>query len=447
MSITCPGCQRTLRDNIPRCPMCGTDLQAPPSDPAAPQTDPAVPGAAPTPTAASAAIVYSGFWRRVVAFSIDGCIIQLARIVAVWFCFTLGIQIFSEIAHLSAGAAFGAAAASIVGLVLLSLLLGLVYFAAFESSSFRATPGKIIMQAYVGNENAEPISFGRALFRNLAKVVSAIPLGLGYVMAAFSARKQALHDHIASTLVLREPGATVSRFVGGLIILFILNVVEISMARRAQQAYDLRPRLQIDGLSSSEPAPEAYVAPEEITPAEELPPTALPEESEADSQPSPNLASVNGVSVELPFQIAFLKSDGSEIVVGLYLTEPTAERIEELKQERLFNDPSLLQADLTLGFKFKRGSVECSAKELSSYFVSFRNSPQGFTLPDNKPAIEFARAVTSERSREGLGLGCEKLDGKDLVVGIRGEGGKIANTSESPYTWTLAFKAPLILVE
>jgi uncharacterized RDD family membrane protein YckC len=48
------------------------------------------------------------------------------------------------------------------------------------------------------------ISFARATGRHFAKYISGVILGIGYIMAGFTERKQALHDMIAGTLVIRS---------------------------------------------------------------------------------------------------------------------------------------------------------------------------------------------------------------------------------------------------
>jgi uncharacterized RDD family membrane protein YckC len=47
------------------------------------------------------------------------------------------------------------------------------------------------------------ISFGRATGRYFGKILSGLILGIGFLMAAFTERKQALHDLLAGTLVVR----------------------------------------------------------------------------------------------------------------------------------------------------------------------------------------------------------------------------------------------------
>ena len=74
-----------------------------------------------------------------------------------------------------------------------------------ESSARQATYGKSAMSPRVTNLDGQRISFGHATGRFFAKIVSGmIPFAIGFLMAAFTERKQALHDLIAGTLVLKN---------------------------------------------------------------------------------------------------------------------------------------------------------------------------------------------------------------------------------------------------
>jgi uncharacterized RDD family membrane protein YckC len=85
------------------------------------------------------------------------------------------------------------------------VILQWLYFAGMESSARQATFGKSVMSLRVANYEGRRISFGHATGRFFAKIVSGmIPLAIGYIMAAFTEKKQALHDLIAGTLVLRK---------------------------------------------------------------------------------------------------------------------------------------------------------------------------------------------------------------------------------------------------
>jgi uncharacterized RDD family membrane protein YckC len=74
-----------------------------------------------------------------------------------------------------------------------------------ESSAREATFGKAAMSLRVTGLTGQHLTFGHATGRYFAKIISGlIPLGIGYFMAGFTEKKQALHDMIAGTLVLRQ---------------------------------------------------------------------------------------------------------------------------------------------------------------------------------------------------------------------------------------------------
>lgn len=143
---------------------------------------------------------YAGFWIRVGAYLIDWVILSVVQ---------FGIlAIFGESAFDAAATAASASASSDSFLVnLIVLILGVVYFVGFESSSWQATLGKMALGLVVVDEHGGRISFLRALGRYFAKILSAMILLIGFIMVAFTDRKQGLHDILASTLVVRgQPG-------------------------------------------------------------------------------------------------------------------------------------------------------------------------------------------------------------------------------------------------
>src|SRR6186713_1948160 len=126
-------------------------------------------------------IPYSGFWRRAVAFVLD-------YLLAVFVTNLLSRAVWPR------GAPDRTAAWILFGgsMVVLSL-----YFAVLESSDMQATFGKRILRLKVADLRGEPLGFGRALGRMAARVASILTLGVGFGMAAFTERRQALHDKIA----------------------------------------------------------------------------------------------------------------------------------------------------------------------------------------------------------------------------------------------------------
>jgi uncharacterized RDD family membrane protein YckC len=85
-----------------------------------------------------------------------------------------------------------------------TFVAGWLYFAVLESSTLQATPGKMALGLYVAGVDGRRIGFGKASGRFFGKILSSLLLGIGYVVAAFSQRKQALHDMMAGCLVLRR---------------------------------------------------------------------------------------------------------------------------------------------------------------------------------------------------------------------------------------------------
>jgi uncharacterized RDD family membrane protein YckC len=83
-------------------------------------------------------------------------------------------------------------------------VLNWLYFSLLESSSWQATLGKKALGLEVTDLAGRRISFGRATGRFFAKYISAIILMIGFLMAAFTEKKQALHDILAGTLVIRK---------------------------------------------------------------------------------------------------------------------------------------------------------------------------------------------------------------------------------------------------
>ena len=145
-------------------------------------------------------IYYAGFWRRFAAILIDSIILAIGEtIIGVIFGFMIGAFLVGMELDIDTIQAITVVFAYILGLV-----LNWLYFTLFESSSKQATPGKMALGIVVTDLNGERISFGRANVRYWSKIVSALILLIGYIMAAFTEKKQALHDIIAGTLVVRK---------------------------------------------------------------------------------------------------------------------------------------------------------------------------------------------------------------------------------------------------
>lgn len=88
----------------------------------------------------------------------------------------------------------------------ISTLINWLYFALMESSGRQATLGKMALGIVVTDLNGDKIGFGRATGRYFAKILSGLILFIGFIMVAFTQKKQGLHDMIAGTLVVKRAG-------------------------------------------------------------------------------------------------------------------------------------------------------------------------------------------------------------------------------------------------
>ncbi|POZ52300.1 serine/threonine protein kinase [Methylovulum psychrotolerans] len=135
---------------------------------------------------------YAGFWRRFAAALIDGVVVLIINVLA-YVAIAAGV-VFSG---------FNEAIMSVSILVCaVNLQLNWLYFAGMESSGYQATPGKLAVGLKVTDLKGRRLSFARASGRFFGKIVSSLTLGIGFLMAGFTQRKQALHDKMAGCLVL-----------------------------------------------------------------------------------------------------------------------------------------------------------------------------------------------------------------------------------------------------
>jgi uncharacterized RDD family membrane protein YckC len=155
-------------------------------------------------------IAYAGFWLRLVAFLIDGVISAFLSLILLIPLFIL-TGAGAVLSRLSAGEDISGDAAALVGigfvlgLIVITVGVSWLYYALSESSSWQGTLGKKMLNLTVTDLNGQPITFGRASGRFFAKIISGkMTLYIGYIVAGFTEKKQALHDMIASCLVLRS---------------------------------------------------------------------------------------------------------------------------------------------------------------------------------------------------------------------------------------------------
>jgi uncharacterized RDD family membrane protein YckC len=156
-------------------------------------------------------VEYAGFFRRFGAYIVDSIIFSLISGLAMQ---GVGFLMGNNITQVIMNSGFTAQSTSIPPELLASFgdllfvaflvdfILAWLYYAGFEGSGMQATPGKRLFNMKVTDLDGDPIGFGTATGRFLGKAISGMLLMIGYLMAAFTAKKQALHDMIAGTVIV-----------------------------------------------------------------------------------------------------------------------------------------------------------------------------------------------------------------------------------------------------
>ena len=90
------------------------------------------------------------------------------------------------------------------GLYVTFLIISWLYYALFHASSKHATIGKMVMKIQLCHAHDRDLSFSRTSLRYVSKYMSLVILFIGFIMAAFTPKKQALHDFIANTIVIKK---------------------------------------------------------------------------------------------------------------------------------------------------------------------------------------------------------------------------------------------------
>jgi uncharacterized RDD family membrane protein YckC len=206
--VYCSKCGSEISAAASFCAACGQPVATLPSlsPPAAIQPSYAVP-VVPAPYGG---VVYAGFWLRFVAYLIDSFITGIGFVILVipLAVLTGMTSFFGRISSgddISNDAAIYTIIAFFAGLLGIVLIVHWLYFAWSESSSWQATVGKKMLNLKVTDMEGQPVTFARASGRFFGKIITGmIPLGIGYILAGFTEKKQAVHDMIASCLVVRN---------------------------------------------------------------------------------------------------------------------------------------------------------------------------------------------------------------------------------------------------
>lgn len=153
---------------------------------------------------------YAGFWLRFVAFIIDAIIVgSVQALLIVPILGVMGLSIAGMDTSVQPTPEemmpyFMALMSGLMMTMIISFFISLVYFSLMESSKNQATVGKMVLGLKVTDMDGNQLNMGKAFLRNLGKILSQMIMYIGYIMAGFTDKKQALHDMIAGTLVVKK---------------------------------------------------------------------------------------------------------------------------------------------------------------------------------------------------------------------------------------------------
>ena len=185
MASSCPKCGWPQVEGA-RCPRCGVDVARYRDEMASAAGGATRLATAPPPIPTAPAVVSTrpaGFWIRVVATLIDGICVMAAEV-----ALALVVWLFLDDRLVTvAGRAF-------------RFVAGACYPVIFHWL-WGQTLGKMAVRVRVVTLDGGPLTLGRAILRQIGYWLSAVILGIGYLIAAFRGDKRALHDLIAGTPV------------------------------------------------------------------------------------------------------------------------------------------------------------------------------------------------------------------------------------------------------
>jgi uncharacterized RDD family membrane protein YckC len=322
------------------------------------------------------------------------------------------------------------------GKVSITILVFLLYFSLFEWG-VGGTPGKLLLRMRVVEKDTKlPVHFGSAVARNFCKLFSALPLGLGFVMAAFTVERQALHDIISGVAVYRSlrweskwlvyaaAGAGVALWVA---YFFLVQEIDYKLEVRAG-------KVRVIVQQTVAPSPLA-------TPTEAPSPAATEEPSSPAATPIARLfesyAEVNGDRIDLKYTLALLDERKHVLAVYLFSKEHEPKAEEEISS-------FISQADVILKLDFDREASRYDSTSFVGYEVIFKAQPDGFTFEGNVPSVDFTRTAAWSKGEQNvtlpstLGVG-KTVDGK-FIDEARWQRKKQVHT----FRWHLEFSTTVL---
>lgn len=141
---------------------------------------------------------YATFWERFFAFFFDNVILLPVTLFAQLLISLGGFRTVFQSSRFETLIPF------LVLMAIIQPIIVWIYYALTESSGYKATLGKRLMQLVVVDTDFQQISFARASGRHFAKILSAFLLGIGFLMSLAHAEKRTFHDILAGTMIISK---------------------------------------------------------------------------------------------------------------------------------------------------------------------------------------------------------------------------------------------------
>ena len=155
-------------------------------------------------------LVHAGFWRRLAAYIIDMCPLLLLTFVVAYFFFGFDQSLLAYLDNLTDPHARLKFLEERRVANDIALLIWLAYSVLAEASSLQGTLGKRLLGIRVVDQFGRRLTFAKAFWRNVGKILSLIPFALGCLRILWSPTKQAWHDSLAHCYVVRKPNEPIA---------------------------------------------------------------------------------------------------------------------------------------------------------------------------------------------------------------------------------------------
>ncbi len=297
---------------------------------------------------------------------------------------------------------FTATAFPLLFLFFSQFVLGLLYYGFFEASEKRASPGKLLLGLAVCDVDGNTLTFFESCSRHLAKSVSFATFGFGFLMAAIHSHKQALHDVLTGSVVIKQHDISVVRVIS--VCLLAATFVSFSATRGYAPA-------KVNPKSLRVATGEAVLSTSTGT---------------GNLQPSTDgIVQIGAVNQRLRGAAAIYNPNDHHAYFYFFQSALTEEQRAAIKKDPKIETISSFKPDLCIRLRFRRGVTACDPLRVEQMQVSLLEGNSALPL---QTQFNFAGIIADK-----LQLNCRLNDG----AFYRSEFNAIAKSPRQQIRWDL----------